>query len=89
MFPHTILGGMGCIIKNVKEKQIMKELLLSILNNHNDDQITDWNNFGGHVVAGGFIYAKEEQKFLVLYHKDLDMFLYPGGHIDNQDNNPL
>ena len=110
MFPHTILGGMGCIIKNVKEKQIMKELLLSILNkylkifsnetkrqqelvkflnNHNDDQITDWNNFGGHVVAGGFIYAKEEQKFLLLYHKDLDMFLYPGGHIDNQDNNPL
>lgn len=89
MFPHTILGGMVCIIKNVKEKQIMKELLLSILNNHNDDQITDWNNFDVHVVAGGFIYAKKEQKFLVLYHKDLDTFLYLGGHIDNQDNNPL
>lgn len=110
MFPHTILGGMGCIIKNMKEKQSMKELLLSILNeylrifpneterqqelvnflnNHKAEQIIDWNNFDGHVVAGGFIYAKDEQKFLVLHHKDLDIFLYSGGHIDNEDNNPL
>lgn len=32
---------------------------------------------------------KKEKKFLVLYHKDLKMFLYPGGHINNDDNNPL
>ena len=37
----------------------------------------------------GFIYAKKENKFLVLYHKDLKMYLYPGGHLDNDDINPL
>ena len=57
------------------------------LKNNND--ITDWNNFNGHVVVGGFIYAKQEKKFLVIYHNDLKMYLYPGGHIDNSDLNPL
>lgn len=32
---------------------------------------------------------KKEQKFLVLYHKDLKMFLYPGGHINENDKIPL
>ena len=52
-----------------------------------NSNIIDWNNFKGHIVAGGFIYAKKEMKFLVLYHKDLKMFLYPGGHIDKKDIN--
>ena len=63
--------------------------LIEYLQNHNDKQIIDWNNFDGHIVAGGFIYAKEENKFLVLYHKDLKMYLYPGGHADSKDINPL
>lgn len=69
-----------------KERQ---ERFIEYLKNHTDEQITDWNNFDGHVVAGGFIYAKEEQKFLVIYHNDLKMFLYPGGHVDSSDVNPL
>ena len=69
-----------------KERQ---ERFIEYLKNHTDEQITDWNNFDGHVVAGGFIYAKEEQKFLVIYHNDLKMFLYPGGHVDAGDVNPL
>ena len=71
-----------------KEIERQQELI-KFLNNHKEEQITDWNNFDGHVVAGGFIYAKDEQKFLVLHHKDLNMFLYPGGHIDKEDKNPL
>ena len=71
-----------------KEIERQQELI-KFLNNHKEEQITDLNNFDGHVVAGGFIYAKDEQKFLVLHHKDLNMFLYPGGHIDKEDKNPL
>ena len=71
-----------------KEIERQQELI-KFLNNHKEEQITDWNNFDGHVVAGGFIYAKDEQKFLVLHHKDLNIFLYPGGHIDKDDRNPL
>lgn len=69
-----------------KERQVM---ITSFLQHHNDEEIIDWNNFDGHIVAGGFIYAKKEKKFLVLYHKDLKMFLYPGGHINSDDNTPL
>ena len=71
-----------------KEIERQQELI-EFLNNHKEEQITDWNNFDGHVVAGGFVYAKDEQKFLVLHHKDLNIFLYPGGHIDKDDRNPL
>lgn len=74
------------LFPNEEERQ---EKLIEYLNNHNNEQITNWNNFDGHVVAGGFIYAKEEQKFLVIYHNDLKMFLYPGGHIESIDINPL
>ena len=42
-----------------------QEKLLDYLKNHNDKEITDWNNFDGHIVATGFIYALKEEKFLV------------------------
>lgn len=70
-------------------EQRRQEKFIEYLKNHDDRQVTDWNNFDGHVVVGGFVYAKEEQKFLVIYHNDLKMFLYPGGHIDSGDVNPL
>lgn len=72
-----------------KEEYHRQITLINYLKEHKDEELTDWNNFDGHIVAGGFIYAKEENKFLVLYHNDLKMFLYPGGHVDNNDKNPL
>ena len=74
------------LFPNEKKRQ---EKFIEYLKRHDDNQITDWNNFDGHVVAGGFIYAKEEQKFLVIYHNDLKKFLYPGGHMSSNDINPL
>ncbi len=71
------------------EEQQRQITLINYLDSHEDDELTDWNNFDGHIVAGGFIYAKEENKFLVLYHNDLKMFLYPGGHVDSSDANTL
>ena len=71
------------------EETERQKLLIEYLDSHNDNELVDWNNFDGHIVAGGFIYAKEENKFLVLYHNDLKMFLYPGGHVDSSDVNTL
>ena len=71
------------------EEAERQKLLIEYLDSHNDNELVDWNNFDGHIVAGGFIYAKEENKFLVLYHNDLKMFLYPGGHVDSSDINTL
>ncbi len=82
----NILHNYLLLFPEEKERQLK---VISYLQNHNDEEIIDWNNFDGHVVAGGFIYAKKDNKFLALYHKDLKMFLYPGGHINNDDNTPL
>lgn len=71
-----------------KEKEKLSKLV-DFLKTNTDFNITNWNNFDGHVVAGGFIYSKKENKFLVLYHDDLKMYLYPGGHIDSNDKDPL
>ena len=71
------------------EEQERQKILIEYLQSHKDGEIVDWNNFDGHIVAGGFIYAKEENQFLVLYHNDLKMFLYPGGHVDSNDINTL
>lgn len=72
-----------------KEEQKIQQELLKFLKETEEEKITDWNNFDGHIVASAFIYAKKEKKFLVLYHKDLKMYLYPGGHIDKEDKSIL
>lgn len=70
--------------ENERQKQ-----LIDFISNHSEEQFTDWNNFDGHIVASGFIYSIEDKKFLVLYHKDLKMYLYPGGHVDKTDESIL
>lgn len=71
-----------------EEKERQKQFF-EYLNASSDSQITNWNNFDGHMVASGIVYAKKENKFLVLYHKDLQMYLFPGGHSDSTDETPL
>lgn len=84
-----ILGVLNDYLLLFPEEKDRQSIFIKYLNSHNNSEITDWNNFDGHIVSSGFIYAKEDKKFLVLYHKDLKMFLYPGGHIDKKDDNPL
>ena len=67
------------------EKNKLNELI-NYVNNHSYSEMIDWNNFNGHIVASGFVYAKEDKKFLVLYHKDMKLYTYPGGHIDANDD---
>lgn len=76
-------------LKIFPEEKNRQEELINFLENYNDEEIIDWNNFNGHIVASGFIYAKQERKFLVLYHNDLKIFLYPGGHINIDDATPF
>ena len=71
------------------EEQKRQEQFKKYIEVHNDYEIIDWNNFNGHIVTGGVIYAKKEKKFLTIHHIDLNMDLYPGGHIDEIDSNPL
>ncbi|MCI8547937.1 MAG: NUDIX domain-containing protein [Bacilli bacterium] len=72
-----------------KEEKTRQEEVEKFIRNTEESQIIDWNNFDGHIVASAFIYNEKNKKFLVLYHKDLEMYLYPGGHIDKEDKNIL
>jgi len=63
--------------------------LLKYLEKTPEDKIDDWNNTDGHITAGGFVYSTDTKRFLVMFHKDLNMFLYPGGHCEREDNSPL
>lgn len=76
-------------LKIYPEEKIRQERFINYLKNHDSKEIRDWNNFDGHIVVGSFIYAKKENKFLFLYHKDLKMYLYPGGHVDKEDKTIL
>ncbi len=76
-------------LKIYPNEQDNLKVLIDYLNTHSIEEATDWNNFEGHIVAGGFIYARNDKKFLMLYHRDLDTYLYPGGHMTIKDINPL
>lgn len=84
-------------IPNILEKYLLlfpeekkrQEKLVNFLKDHTEKEFTDWNNFDGHIVGSGFVYSKEDDKFLVLYHKDFKMYIYPGGHVDNTDTSVL
>lgn len=71
------------------EEQTRQEHLINYINSHTYSECIDWNNFDGHIVCSGFVYSKKDKKFLVLYHKDLKMYLYPGGHMEESDINTL
>lgn len=62
---------------------------LDYLMRNKDNEIVNYKNYNGHITAGGFIYAKKEKKFLTVYHRHLNMFLSPGGHVEKSDVSPL
>jgi len=63
--------------------------LSNYLKETSEEKLSDWNNANGHITAGGFIYSSTTKRFLVMWHKDLKMFLYPGGHCEFNDASPL
>lgn len=71
-----------------QEEDVLKPLY-QFLDNPTSGKIHEWNNLKGHLTVGSFVYSKKEKQFLVLYHKDLKTYLYPGGHVDESDSTPL
>lgn len=86
---NQILSTLSSYLEIFPNEVNRQKILMEYLSKNDNEQIIDWNNFNGHLVATGFIYSKKDKKFLVLYHKDLKMYLFPGGHIDPNDKTPL
>ena len=74
---------------NIYHEDERLKQLIDYITKYKFEELTDWNNFDGHIVASGFIYDISTNKFLVIYHKDQKMYLYPGGHVDREDQNIL
>lgn len=89
MEKKIIINAVNKYLDYYKDEQERLNKFIEYLDKFSDEEIVDWNNFVGHIAAGGFIYSLELKKFLVLYHKDLKIYLYLGGHVDKEDINPL
>lgn len=86
---QIVLDILNEYLKLYPEEKERQKQFYDYLQSHNSLEIVDWNNFVGHLVAGAFIYARKTKRFLFLYHKDLKMYLYPGGHASKEDKTPL
>ena len=64
-------------------------LFKEFLDRTSGDNVIDWNNFDGHVVASAFVMSKREKLFALVYHNEFKMYIYPGGHITIDDVTPL
>lgn len=65
------------------------QVLTDFLKRYEGFSVADWNNFDGHIVASSFIYSKKDNRFLTLYHKEFNVYIYPGGHITSSDKTIL
>lgn len=61
-----------------------KEQFLEFINSF-DDVLTRENKFG-HFSSSAFVVNKERTKMLVVYHIINDGWIYPGGHVDGENN---
>jgi 8-oxo-dGTP pyrophosphatase MutT (NUDIX family) len=60
----------------------------SILKNQidNKEDITSRKNFNGHVTASGLVICQKSKTGLMIFHKGLQIYIQPVGHIENVDN---
>lgn len=68
----------------IKQEEKDKEYFLNYINNF-DDVLTR-NNEIGHFSASAFVVNKDRTKLLVVYHNILEGWIYPGGHVDGEED---
>lgn len=67
-----------------EQELIDKEQFLKFIDTY-DDVLTRENIFG-HFSASAFVLNKERTKMLVVYHIINDGWIYPGGHVDGEED---
>lgn len=82
---NTVEDIVNCYLEKFPDEKDRLSIFENYLKKNNSKSRFDWNNTNGHITVGAFVYCKREDKFLVLYHRDLKMYLYPGGHVDSSD----
>ena len=83
------------IVKQYKEifpieKEKLQKLNIFLEENKNNyNNLFNRKNFDGHITASGYIFSVEEKKILLLEHKQLKVYVQPGGHVELDDDTIL
>jgi 8-oxo-dGTP pyrophosphatase MutT (NUDIX family) len=64
------------------EELSFKQRVLDLLENAGDEAFSRHHFEPGHITASGFIVNKEAAKMLLVQHTKLNLWLQPGGHLD-------
>lgn len=67
-----------------EDEEKIKDYLLKWIDTF-DDVLTRDNEFG-HFASSAFVVNKDREKMLVVYHNIYDAQIFPGGHVDGEDD---
>ena len=67
-----------------EQEEIDKEEFLKFIDTY--DNVLTRDNIFGHFSASAFVVNKDRTKMVVVYHKILNGWIYPGGHADGEDD---
>ncbi|QLB52564.1 NUDIX domain-containing protein [Streptococcus sanguinis] len=83
---QTIVEGYQ--LNNFQERNSLNSILVQ-LNEKKEKELINRKNFVGHFTASAFVVSRKNHKILMVHHKVLKKYLQPGGHIEEEDLNPL
>ncbi len=64
------------------EELVFKQRVLDLLQQFGDEAFSRHHYEPGHITASGFIVNKDVTKMLLVQHTKLNLWLQPGGHLD-------
>lgn len=67
------------------EEAAFKQCVLDLLHTAGDKAFSRQHFEPGHITASGFIVNKEASKMLLVQHTKLNLWLQPGGHLDEDE----
>jgi 8-oxo-dGTP pyrophosphatase MutT (NUDIX family) len=65
------------------EELVFKQRVLALLQQSGDEAFSRSHYEPGHITASGFIVNKTATKMLLVQHTKLNLWLQPGGHLDD------
>jgi 8-oxo-dGTP pyrophosphatase MutT (NUDIX family) len=72
------------------EEKERLQLLQDFLRDTSDrSQVFHRKNFAGHITASGFVLSPNGKKLALVWHKFLNRYLQPGGHVEETDQTVL
>lgn len=63
--------------------------IFDFITRHSEYDLYDRRTGEGHITASAVLFSAADDRILLLYHRSLNKWLQPGGHIERSDNSVL